>query len=90
MDAGGEHLGWQFEVSHVRVGVTVRREVYHLTIRDERGSLLEQLSGFVKREQAVIAARQWIEKNQPLVAIRIDHEHRLKEMRAMKRHARGK
>lgn len=90
MEAGGEHLGWQFEVSRVRVGVTVRRDVHNVTIRDEHGSLLERLSGFAKREQAVQAARQWIEQTQPLVELRIDREHRQKDIRALKRRTGSK
>ncbi len=89
MEAGGEHLGWQFEVSRVRVGVTIRRDVYNVTIRDEHGSLLERLSGFAKRDQAAQAARQWIEQTQPLVELRIDREHRQKGLRALKRQTRA-
>ena len=88
MEGGGEHHGWQFEVSRSRVGVTVRRDVYNLTIRDEDGMLLHRLSGFAKREQAVVAAKQWIEEIQPLIQIRIDREHRQKGVRAVKRAAR--
>jgi hypothetical protein len=84
MEGGGEHDGWQYEVSRARVGVTVRRDVFNLTIRDEDGSLLHRLSGFTKREQAVAAAKQWIEQTQPLIEIRIDREHRQKGMRAAK------
>jgi hypothetical protein len=88
MEGDGEHHGWRFEVSRSRVGVTVRRDVFSLTIRDEEGSMLHRLSGFTKREQAVVAARSWIDEAQALMDIRVDREHRQKGMRALKRVAR--
>ena len=84
LEGNGEHCGWRFDVSKARVGVTVRRDVYSLTIRDEEGSMLHRLSGFTRREQATIAARKWIEEAQALMEIRIDREHRQKGMRALK------
>jgi hypothetical protein len=85
MSGTGEHNGWRFEVSRARVGVTVRRDVFSLTIRDEEGSMLHRLTGFTNRDQATLAARRWIDEAQALMNIRIDREHRQKGMRALKR-----
>jgi hypothetical protein len=87
IENGGEHLGWQLEISRSRVGITIRRDVYSVTMRDEDGSFVHRLSGFANREQAVAAARKWIEEVQALLEIRIDREHRLSGMRALKRSA---
>ena len=85
MEGDGEHNGWKYEVSRSRVGVTVRRDVFSLTIRDEEGSMLHRLTGFAKREQAVTAARKWIDEARALMDIRIDREHRQTGMQALKR-----
>ena len=89
MSGTGDHNGWLFEVSRARVGVTVRRDVFSLTIRDEEGSMLHRLTGFTKRDQAIAAARKWIDDAQALMDIRIDREHRQAGMRALKRATRN-
>ena len=57
-----EQIGdWTIELSHRRVGITIKRDQYTATIRRELPAHEEQLAGFSSKVSAMAAARKRVD-----------------------------
>ena len=59
--SGGEHRGWSYHFVSHQTGTSVKRTSYSVSITDPYGNRVEYLRGFSSVDQAVIAARDWID-----------------------------
>jgi hypothetical protein len=59
-----QYEGWLVEVTHRRVGVTVRRDQYRAMVRRPEVGQEHLLTGFSSLSSALDAARRWIDGQQ--------------------------
>ena len=72
---------WTLELSHRRVGVTIKRDQYSVTIRRESPAYEELLSGFSSKTAALAAARKRVDLLSHVrgTIIRAPHQRRTSE-----------
>ena len=56
------YLGWEIEINKRAVGVTIARDLFSATLRNDATNAEEYLSGFSSHEAAVSAARRKIDR----------------------------
>ncbi|HJN11317.1 MAG: hypothetical protein QGH33_14070 [Pirellulaceae bacterium] len=56
-----EYQGWKIELTHRKVGVTIRRDQFVVTMRRTTPAHEEQLTGFATKVAALAAARKRID-----------------------------
>lgn len=59
-----QYRGWQLEVTHRRVGITVQREQYRAVARNPDLGADHALGGFSSLNAALDAARRWIDSQE--------------------------
>ena len=56
-----EYQGWTIELTHRKVGATIRRDQFMATLRRDSPVYEEQLPGFSTKDAALVAARKRID-----------------------------
>ena len=56
-----EYRGWTIELTHRKLGTTVKRDQFVVTLRGDSPASHEQLPGFATKAAALVAARKRID-----------------------------